>query len=164
MKCRICGQDNTPQARFCANCGATLPVSAQVAAPETVVVEYAGFWIRFAAAIIDGVIVSVISQVLSSLMFWFLSPILPLLYYWLFTGLRGQTPGKMALSIKVVDAQGNPPTLRVAAVREIPGKLISTVGLCLGFAWIGRDKEKQGWHDKIASTHVVRVVKAKSME
>ena len=79
------------------------------------------------------------------------------LYYWLFTGLRGQTPGKMVVGIKVVGAQGNGLGLGVAALREIAGKLISTIALCVGFLWIAFDDDRQGWHDKIASTHVVRV-------
>jgi len=70
----------------------------------------------------------------------------------------------MAVGIKVVNAQGNRPTLRVAALREVLGKLISTIVLCLGFLWIDRDKQKQGWHDRIAGTYVVKVVKAKSKE
>ena len=175
MQCKICGQDNPPEAGFCGNCGAALvaavepPSSAETTA---VAVEYVGGMIRLGAAIIDGVIVLIISWVLDNLillptflpMFWFLLLLLLLLYHWLFTGLRGQTPGKMALGIKVVNAQGDRPTLRVAALREVLGKLISTIGLCLGFTRIGWDKQKQGWHDKIAGTYVVKVVKAKSTE
>ena len=67
MQCKICGEDNPTEARFCANCGATLvarvePPSAVAvpgpppAAPE-VAVEYMGFWIRFGAAIIDALVV-----------------------------------------------------------------------------------------------------------
>jgi len=127
-------------------------------------VEYMGFGIRFGAALIDGVIVSIITGVLFGLtlthwspfpMFWSL-PLL-LLYYWLFTGLRGQTLGKMAFGIKVVNAQGDRPGLGVAALREVLGKLISTIALYLGFLWIAFDDNKQGWHDKIAGTCVVKV-------
>jgi len=147
-------------------------------------VEYVGGMIRLGAAIIDGVIVSIIFCVLLYLIlshmlhiywlllgiFWllrdifWLPPLLLLLYHWLFTGLRGQTPGKMAVSIKVVNAQGDRPSLGIAALREVLGKLISTVVLCLGFLWIDWDKQKRGWHDTIASTHVVKVVKVKSTE
>jgi uncharacterized RDD family membrane protein YckC len=87
-----------------------------------------------------------------------------ILYYWFFTGLRGQTPGKMAVGIKVIDAQGNRPGLGIAALREVLGKLISTIVLCLGFLWIAWGKEKQGWHDRIASTHVVKAVKTEARE
>ena len=43
-----------------------------------------------------------------------------------------------------------------AAVREILGKLISTIVLFIGFLWIAFDDKKQGWHDKLASTYVVK--------
>jgi uncharacterized RDD family membrane protein YckC len=126
--------------------------------------EHVGFWIRFVAAIIDFVILGAIFAILSlpafiGLMFfpfrffWF--P-LPWLYYWLFTGLKGQTPGKMAVGIKVVDARGEKPELGTAALREILGKFISSAVFCLGYLWIAIDKEKRGWHDSIAGTHVVR--------
>ena len=44
------------------------------------------------------------------------------------------------------------------------GKLISAIALCLGFLWIAWDREKQGWHDKIADTHVVKAVKQAKAE
>jgi uncharacterized RDD family membrane protein YckC len=137
--------------------------------PEAVI-EYMGFWIRFGAAIIDGVILLIISSILSILARFtyglgsMFGIFLPLLYYWLFTGLKGQTPGKMVLGIKVVNARGERPGLGVAAMREILGKLISAIALCLGFLWIAWDREKQGWHDKIADTHVVKAVKQAKAE
>ena len=65
----------------------------------------------------------------------------------------------MAVGIKVVNYQGDRPGLGSAALREVLGKLISAVVLYIGFFWIAGDRQKQGWHDKIASTHVVKVVK-----
>jgi uncharacterized RDD family membrane protein YckC len=125
-----------------------------------VAVEYMGFWIRFGAAIIDFIPIAVISIILpffayggASLLVIFILG----LYYWLFTGLTGQTLGKMAVGIKVVNVQGDRPGLGVAALREILGKLISTIVICIGFIWIAFDNNKQGWHDKIASTYVVKV-------
>ncbi len=180
MQCKICGHNNPPEARFCAKCGATLvsevepPAPAVAPGPPSVapeaVAEYMGFWIRLVASIIDGVILLIISSILviplrfiygsaivfNIFLFW--------LYYWLFTGLKGQTIGKMAVGIKVVDAQGDRPGLGVAALREILGKLVSTIVLFVGFIWIAGDRQKQGWHDKIASTYVVKVVKVESKE
>ena len=43
-----------------------------------------------------------------------------------------------------------------AVLREIVGKFVSAIAFFLGFLWIGWDGRKQGWHDKIAGTHVVR--------
>ena len=163
MQCDVCGQDNPPEARFCGNCGAALPVGAEVAAPEEVAVVYAGFWIRFVAALIDAIAVGVISFALSFLPYlrvfsWLL---LLLLYHWLFIGLIGQTPGKMAVHIKVVNAAGDRLGLGYAALREILGKLISQIAFFIGFLWIAYDHDKQGWHDKIASTYVIRVKSGK---
>ena len=164
VRCKSCGYDNPPEARFCANCGSNLvaaieqPIS--TAAPA-VAVEYAGFWIRLGAAVIDSLIVSVVGGILRLIIlrvgsFWLIG-LLPWLYYWLFTGLKGQTLGKMALGIKVVDEQGDMPGLGRAALREIPGKIVSLIALYLGFLWIIWDERKQGWHDKIAKTYVLRV-------
>ena len=168
-KCTSCGYDNLPEARFCANCGADLlkpadqpePAMAPIAEPviPEISVEYMGFWIRFGAALIDGVVISLISLVFS------FAPgagrvfaiFMPWLYYWLFTGLWGQTLGKMAVGIKVVNDDGSAPGLGRAALREIPGKILSWIVIFLGFLWIIWDGQKQGWHDKIASTCVVRV-------
>lgn len=178
MQCRVCGQDNPPEASFCGKCGAVLAATEPIATPAVTVpptvspavqTEYMGFWVRFVAAIIDAVILGAIFTILSlpafigSMFFpfrfiWF--P-LPWLYYWLFTGLKGQTPGKMVVGIKVVDARGEKPELGTAAVREIIGRFISGAVFCLGYLWIAIDEEKRGWHDSIASTHVVRVESTK---
>ncbi|MCH8205891.1 MAG: RDD family protein [Chloroflexi bacterium] len=81
----------------------------------------------------------------------------PWLYYSVFTGLRGQTPGKMVLGIKVVRGDGQLPGLGCAVFRETVGKTVSTIVLFLGFLWIALDRHEEGWHDKIAGTHVIRV-------
>ena len=167
MKCSICGHDNTSAARFCANCGSVMDVKPQPSAAIErqksqlpVSVKYVGFWERFVAALIDGIILSVVSAMFSFLFipmafgcglfaFW--------IYHWLFTGIKGQTPGKMVLGIKVVDVNGDRPGLGTAALREIVGKTISTLGLLLGFLFIGISDTKRGWHDEIAGTFVTKV-------
>ncbi|UCB43633.1 MAG: RDD family protein [Dehalococcoidales bacterium] len=183
MKCKICGQDNPLEASFCGSCGAVLADTIESVVPEAaltpsrvvpaVSVEYAGFWIRFAASIIDSIIVEAVYFLFAFLLyraviadlyspfisvFWFPIPwLLPWLYYWLFIGLKGQTLGKMAVGIKVINIQGEKPGLGLAALREIVGKLVSSIVFCLGYLWIAFDEQKQGWHDKIASTYVVKV-------
>jgi uncharacterized RDD family membrane protein YckC len=62
----------------------------------------------------------------------------------------------MAVGIKVIDAEGNVPGLGRAILREIVGKFISGLALGLGYAWMGWDTHKRGWHDHIAGTYVVR--------
>ncbi len=174
VPCRNCGNNNPPEARFCANCGSSLvapiapvpavaPVTA-LNAPATVT-NFAGFWIRLAGALIDGVVISVISFLVlviyyalsSRFSYFLLALIFSWLYYWLLIGLKGQTLGKMAVGIKVVDAKGSLPGLGTAALREILGKTISSIVFCLGYLWIIWDVKRQGWHDKMAVTYVVRV-------
>ncbi len=83
--------------------------------------------------------------------------LLPILYFVLLTGLRGQTVGKMAVGVKVIGADGREPGVGYAALREVVGKFVSAIAFFLGFLWIAWDRDKQGWHDKIAGTRVVRV-------
>lgn len=75
-----------------------------------------------------------------------------------FIGRRGQTPGKMAMKIKVLRIdQKEPPGYMTAFVREVVGKFLSSVVLCLGYFWMLWDDKKQTWHDKIAKTVVMGV-------
>lgn len=76
-------------------------------------------------------------------------------YLILFTGLKGQTPGKMVAGIIVVDDEGHVPGVAVAIPREMVGRLVASAALGLGLAWISLDPKRQGWHDKIAGTYVV---------
>ena len=77
-------------------------------------------------------------------------------YLWL-VATRGQSPGKWATSIKIVRNGGRDLGLGGMLLREIVGKLISSIIILLGFIWILFDGQRQGWHDKIASTYVVKV-------
>jgi len=76
-------------------------------------------------------------------------------YFTWFHGAGGRTPGKMLFGLRVVQASGEPATFGVAFLRWV-GYLISGLFFCLGFLWIAFDGRKQGWHDKIAATIVVR--------
>ncbi len=172
MKCSICGHDNASAARFCANCGSTLITEQEPSvitdsepAQPGEILEYAGFWIRFLAAIIDGIILSAVTALFFFIPFVFRGGlVIWWIYHWLFTGIKGQTPGKMALGIRVVDAGGEKPGLGIAALREILGKTISTLIFFLGFLFIGISDKKRGWHDEIAGTYVVKVNKDKTEE
>jgi uncharacterized RDD family membrane protein YckC len=162
--CANCGHENPAGARFCGSCGAELPQPGPAAADfqtstATPLYFYAGFWRRFGAAVIDIIITAIFSQIVTSIPGAALPALIvfltPWAYYVILTGTKGQTVGKMALGIKVVDANGDIPGLGRAALREIIGKTISGLVLGLGYFWIIWDPNKQGWHDKIASTHVI---------
>lgn len=84
------------------------------------------------------------------------STLLTVLYYTIMTARSGATVGKKVFGIKVVRADGGPISFGQSLLRHTIGYLASAVVFALGFIWIGFDPHKQGWHDKIARTYVVR--------
>lgn len=69
---------------------------------------------------------------------------------------RGTTPGKMVLGLRVVREDGSNARFFTMLLREWIGKWVSGVALFFGFAWILIDGDHQGWHDKLAGTYVVQ--------
>jgi uncharacterized RDD family membrane protein YckC len=80
----------------------------------------------------------------------------------LFWRFRGATPGKMLIGAKIVTADGlaQPSTGRL--IGRFLAYFVSIFPACLGFLWIAFDKRKQGWHDKIAGTVVIRDTREKT--
>jgi len=76
------------------------------------------------------------------------------------TGKFGATLGKMAVGIKVVKEDLQPVGFGKAVVREFLVKDLLYVVLFfiswLGYLWVAWDPKKQGWHDKIARTVVIK--------
>ena len=63
---------------------------------------------------------------------------------------------KMLTKLTIVDAKtGKKPSKKQFILRYL-GYFLSSFVFCLGFIWIAFDKKKQGWHDKIAGTVVVK--------
>ena len=75
-----------------------------------------------------------------------------LIAFWKF---KGATPGKMAVSAVVVDAQTHAPVDFWQALTRYVGYFVATVPLFAGLAWVAFDARKQGWHDKMARTVVI---------
>jgi uncharacterized RDD family membrane protein YckC len=73
----------------------------------------------------------------------------------LFWRYRGATPGKMAISAKIVDAKTLAAPSTGSLVVRYFAYIVSALPLMIGFLWIGIDRRKQGFHDKIAGTAVV---------
>jgi uncharacterized RDD family membrane protein YckC len=143
--------------------------------------RYGGFWRRLFAFLIDEVILYFVSlilfliglivlglkgdkmdRVLSShgigdfaLLYIAASLLAGMIYFTGFHGIAGRTPGKMLLGLRVIQASGDPITPGIAFLRWV-GYLISGPLFCLGFLWVAFDGRKQGWHDKIAATLVIR--------
>lgn len=75
-------------------------------------------------------------------------------YYTMFWSLTGRTVGKWFMGLRVVGADGYPPTIGRSVVRFV-GYGISAVAFWVGYAWVLIDDERQAWHDHMAATHVV---------
>jgi len=134
--------------------------------------KYAGFWIRLGATLIDSIVFLVVFSIPLTLIYgtgywtseemvagsWdvlltYVAPIIITVWFWVkYLG----TPGKMALRLRVVDAQTGGAISTPKAIGRYLGYYVSMIPLFLGFIWIGIDRKKQGFHDKLAGTVVVR--------
>jgi uncharacterized RDD family membrane protein YckC len=152
------------------------PPTAHVADPATafVDVQYAGFWMRFVAFFIDGILLSVIiiplilwiygAEIFTAQdelfvpgpAYYLITTVLPIVATLLFWKYRQATPGKMLLGLKIVNAK----TLGALSTGQLFGRyfayIVSMIPAYLGFFWIGWDARKQSWHDKLAGTLVIR--------
>jgi uncharacterized RDD family membrane protein YckC len=147
--------------------------------------RYVGFWARFLAMFIDNIWVTIVLVLVllavfgqdfmamatmgpdasaemagaamqgaaGSMIVQLLLPAILIVGFWMW---KATTPGKMVVSAKIVDAKtlGEPSTGQLI-VRYV-GYFISAFVFGLGFLWVAFDKRKQGWHDKIAGTLVVK--------
>ena len=120
----------------------------------------ASFGRRLVAVIVDSIVLAVVYGILFAIadtaVAYGVTLLVGLLYYaFLEGGPRGQTLGKMALGIRIIDFRtGGPIGYGRGALRYV-GRIISSIPLYLGYLWMLWDREKQTWHDKIATTVVV---------
>jgi uncharacterized RDD family membrane protein YckC len=150
---------------------------------ERVDLDLAGVGQRLASYLVDGVVLSIIYI---ALMFLFGVPIeeeaiagggfsttfyadfsttfyavyvlmaaIGIGYYTYFFG-KGQTPGMKLVEIKLIRTDGVEPVGYKKGFLRWVGMEISGMVLLLGYIWILIDKKRQGWHDKIAGTYVVK--------
>jgi uncharacterized RDD family membrane protein YckC len=135
--------------------------------------QYGGFLVRVVAFILDAIVLGVITSALApfagtsrmvetsnGIVFSYqgsaLSTLLGLVYFIGFWTWRGQTPGMIPFNMRVVMADtGEKPDVVRSLLRYV-GLIISFVVILLGVIWVAFDARKQGWHDKIANTLVVR--------
>jgi len=142
--------------------------------------EYAGFWIRTGAAIIDTLLILIIIfPILTAIYgtdYWvsesfiqgswdvllnYILPAIVVIIFWIY---KSATPGKMATKLTIVDAKtgGRPSTGQF--IGRYLGYYVSIIPLFLGIIWVGIDKRKQGWHDKFAGTVVIRSNKSEPVK
>ena len=108
--------------------------------------QYAGFWVRVVAYIIDIIVMAVLS----------ITIIGPLLYMPIMWWKKGATLGQMALGLKVVRAVDGGPIGGQAAVIRFIGLIIAIVVLYIGVIWVAFEPRKRGWADMMAGTVVIK--------
>ena len=118
----------------------------------------AGFWIRVAAYLVDALILSTIGAIVGRFFgsdagagASMLASLLYFVYFWTY---GGSTPGLRLFHLRVVTTDGEPLTTRWAFVRLVA--LTVSLMLVVGVAWVGWNRNKQGLHDWIAGTYVIR--------
>jgi uncharacterized RDD family membrane protein YckC len=185
--CAECGglfnvEDMVPYGsiRVCANCKPILMQKlAEGAQLKTGELNYAGFWTRFAAVFLDGILLGVFNMLLNFGFFgvasafgpqlggrapagppaafflvFFLEMAVALSYETVLIGKYGATLGKMACKIKVVTPDGG----RVSYPRSLGryfAKLISYMICLIGYIMAGFDDQKRALHDRMCNTRVV---------
>ncbi len=121
--------------------------------------ELADLGSRFIAAFIDGIILALVGSVVFSILrdpAGIVSLVLFVLYDWYFwTRYNGQTPGKMVMKLKVVKKDGSPIGDADAIVRAVVWHF-GAAAFGIGLLWAIWDDNRQGWHDKMAGTYVVK--------
>lgn len=137
-------------------------------------VQHVGFWARVLASLVDTILMLIICV---PLVMWtygseywtriegrlfagpadfvinWLLPAVAVVLFWIY---RQATPGKMAIGAKIVDAK----TLSKPSTGQLVGRYlgyyVSILPFLFGLFWVGIDKKKQGFHDKLAGTLVIR--------
>jgi uncharacterized RDD family membrane protein YckC len=142
-------------------------------------VSLAGFWARFGAALVDGILVGIVVSIVAAILgidsftdtsdatgsdfsfrvngaYQLLNLVLAVPYYAYLEGTSGQTLGKRLLGIKVVGADTLQPGIGIGrGVGRYFARILSAIPCLLGYLWMLWDNDKQTWHDKIVSTKVV---------
>ena len=133
-------------------------------------IEYAGFWIRLSASMWDGIILGIPTIAIVALLVWVtkIQPlgslvVLALLIITIYMdGIKGGTPGKLILGLKIENKNGDYIGIGGALLRFV-GRILSELILFIGYLMISWDKRKQGLHDKIAGTYVIKTKERKGL-
>jgi uncharacterized RDD family membrane protein YckC len=181
--CSECGQPWPPGdlARFgerliCSNCKIAYAQKLREGVASAGTFVYAGFWIRFAATLLDWVVLFVAGVVIQLLFIpmtrggrmdralmalgfeYLIGLAIGATYEGVFVSRMGATPGKLALDLKVVRPDGGPLSLGRAVGRYF-AKIVSGIILMIGYIMAGFDSQKRALHDLLCDTRVIRVTK-----
>ena len=119
------------------------------------------------ASIVDSILLTILLVIVSLLLFGsvestpnlthvlveYVLPVGVVLLFWI---RRQATPGKIMIHAKIVDANTGADPRPGQFVLRYLGYFVSGIFLGLGFLWVAFDRRKQGWHDKLATTVVIR--------
>jgi uncharacterized RDD family membrane protein YckC len=126
--------------------------------PDALGFVYGGFWIRFAAYLIDvltiGIPVAVLTAMNPSLAL--LAPIVLPVYFVVFWATTGRTLGMVLCHLRVVRGTDGGRIGPRSATLRLAGFLLATIPLDIGLVWAAFDERKRGWHDMVAGTVVIR--------
>ena len=181
--CPRCRPVNDPGSRFCYSCGLPLEgapaATGQVVTPAGAVVGTpAGFWVRFAAFLVDGIILGVVGAVIGMAMgeplfgeslpanpefadyFEFkasdgVSSFIDLAYHVVGWSVYGTTVGKRAFGLSVVRPNGSKLGFGRALVRYL-AQILSILTLFVGYLMVAFRKDKRALHDLIADSYVIK--------
>lgn len=196
--CKSCGNVSLPDGKFCLFCGDLLTEHSsrvsRVLQPSTTIIypvadtpattEYAGFWLRVWAGLIDITLEAAVAFLLASAVDFGLHSVrrglgittdttayltgitfiaLLTVGAWLYSAFSESsrwraTLGKRLIGLEVVNAQGGRLTFGQASVRHLM-KFLSLFTLCVGFMMAGWTRRRQALHDMPADTFVVRLPK-----
>jgi uncharacterized RDD family membrane protein YckC len=148
--------------------------------------EYASFWLRVGAYLLDAIIMGVVVMIINMVVFAVLGVgmmaamtvpkggvpgaaffifeavsisvnlLCQMTYQGFFLGKFGATPGKMACGIKVVNADGSPVSFLKGAMRPLGYMISACPTICIGFLMMLWDGEKRTLHDRIFNTRVIK--------
>jgi uncharacterized RDD family membrane protein YckC len=162
---------------ICAGCKPVLMQKiAEGAQLSTAELNYAGFWIRFGAKLVDGLILGLpfgvifllvmLPQIRSGtpsperfsllpMMVQLVFIFIQMAYQIFFLGKYGATPGKMLCRLKVVTAEGGPIGYGRATGRFF-AEMLSGMVCYIGYIMVAFDSQKRALHDHICSTRVIQ--------
>jgi uncharacterized RDD family membrane protein YckC len=179
---RACPADETihyGSSVVCAECKPGFLQKVQQGVASTPGLEFAGFWIRFAAYVVDALILTVVnlalmavagifvpvnvttgegdlgSVLLVQVVLMVIQLIVSCAYESWFVGRFGATPGKMACAIQVVRPDGGSVSYGRAVGRYF-AKMLSGLIFGIGYLMAAFDEEKRALHDRLADTRVIR--------
>ncbi len=168
MECREDELIKFGDSRVCANCKPLFVQKLREGVTVGGEMVYGGFWARFGAKVIDGIIMAVAGfvgglagslvtshplthAILQNMIYLGLS----IAYSTYFLGAFGATPGKMALGLRVVRPDGEKIGY-ARALGRVLGEFVSSLILGIGYLMAAFDGEKRALHDRICDTRVIR--------